>query len=115
MRARWRRCLRMFEPCADTGTVGIEGGSGPARRGRAVAALASGMAALSFGSSALGSPALTVTITSAPPARSTSAAGGNPAECRSPKSYTGLADGQHLFVVVATNTDRAGHTFTARD
>jgi hypothetical protein len=63
------------------------------------------MVALCFGSSALGSPALTVTITSAPPPRSTSAAatfafsanepatlacsldGGNPAECRSPKSY----------------------------
>lgn len=133
MRAGRRRCLRMFEPYADTGRVGIDGGDDLARRGRAVAALASCMVTLCFGSSALGSPALTVTITSAPPSRSTSADatfafsaneaatlacsldGGKPAECRSPKSYTGLADGQHFFVVVATNSDRAGHTFSARD
>src|SRR5262245_56849391 len=91
------------------------------------------MVALCVGSDALGSSALRVTITSAPPSRSTSASatfafsanepatltcsldGEKPAECRSPKSYTGLAAGQHVFVVVATNTSRAGQTFTARD
>jgi murein DD-endopeptidase MepM/ murein hydrolase activator NlpD len=82
---------------------------------------------------ALASAALTVRITSAPPSASPSPAatfgwvanetaqfacsldGARAAACSSPKTYSGLAEGVHLFLVTATNTDRAGRTYTARD
>ena len=37
------------------------------------------------------------------------------AACSSPKTYSGLAEGMHFFLVTATNTDRAGRVYTARD
>ena len=98
------------------------------------ALLAGGLIALTVGaSSVLGSGALTVTIASGPASVSTSADatfsfsanetatftcsldGERASACSSPKSYTGLAEGQHVFLVVATNSDRAGRTYTARD
>ena len=83
------------------------------------------------GAGALGSSALTVTITSGPPSTSSSRSatftfranetavftcaldGATPLPCTSPATYSGLADGVHTFTVVATNADRAGtHTAT---
>ena len=84
-------------------------------------------------SGALASPALSVRITSAPPATSTSSEAtfgwvatetaqftcsldaAQASACGSPKSYAGLGEGVHVFLVTATNTDRAGKTYTARD
>ena len=40
---------------------------------------------------------------------------GRAAACSSPKTYSGLGEGVHVFLVTATNTDRAGNTYTARD
>jgi murein DD-endopeptidase MepM/ murein hydrolase activator NlpD len=82
---------------------------------------------------AIASPALTVRITSAPPSTSASSEatfawtanetaqftcsldGARAAACSSPKSYAGLGEGLHDFVVTATNTSRTGVTYTARD
>ena len=81
---------------------------------------------------ALATPALTVTITSAPPGTATTSVAtfgwvanetakftcsldGTAAACSSPTTYSGLAEGVHFFIVTATNTDRAGTVFTARD
>ena len=82
---------------------------------------------------ALASPGLTVRITSAPPSTSASASatfewvanetaqftcsldGARAAACSSPKTYSALDEGLHAFLVTATNTDRAGNTYTARD
>lgn len=79
------------------------------------------------------SAALTVRITSAPPSMSVSPAATfgwlanetaqfacsldrvRAVACSSPKTYSGLAEGVHAFVVTAKNTDRAGRTYTARD
>jgi murein DD-endopeptidase MepM/ murein hydrolase activator NlpD len=35
--------------------------------------------------------------------------------CESPKSYSKLAEGAHLFLVTARNTDRPGNVYTAQD
>jgi murein DD-endopeptidase MepM/ murein hydrolase activator NlpD len=99
-----------------------------------VAALVGLCAMIATGASgALASSALAVRITSAPPATSSSPDarfewvanetakftcaldGARAVACTSPKSYSGLAEGAHAFVVTATNTDRAGRTYTARD
>ena len=82
---------------------------------------------------ALASAALTVRITSAPPSTSASAGatfgwvanetaqftcsldGAQAGACSSPKTYSGLGEGLHTFLVTATNKDRAGNTYTARD
>jgi hypothetical protein len=75
-------------------------------------------------------PALRVTITARPPATSTSSKaafefsanepatftcsldGARPSTCASPKDYTDLADGAHVFDVTVRNSDRAG-SYTA--
>jgi murein DD-endopeptidase MepM/ murein hydrolase activator NlpD len=82
---------------------------------------------------ALASPALSVSITSAPPSTAASASatfgwaanetaqftcsldGARATACSSPKTYSGLGEGLHVFLVTATNSDRAGNTYTARD
>src|SRR5437773_1665037 len=79
------------------------------------------------------SSALRVTITGAPSSTSNSSdarfvfAANEPATftcsldgarataCDSPKSYSKLAEGSHLFLVTARNTDRPGNVYTAQD
>jgi murein DD-endopeptidase MepM/ murein hydrolase activator NlpD len=94
------------------------------------AILAAALCLTATGSQA--SSALRVTIEQAPPATSGPAAatfvwranetaaftcsldGARATACTSPKTYEGLAEGPHVFLVAATNSDRAG-TYTARD
>ena len=104
-------------------------------RGKSARVVAAAVALLAVGwtTGAVASPALTVRITSAPPSASASASatfgwvanetaefscsldGARAAACSSPKTYSGLGEGLHVFLVTATNKDRAGNTYTARD
>ena len=97
-------------------------------RGLRIVAAAIVLLAVGGTTGALASAALTVRITSAPPSTSASAgatfgwvanetaavhllARRRPSgACSSPKTYSGLGEGLHTFLVTATNKDRAGNT-----
>jgi hypothetical protein len=101
--------------------------------GRRILAAAVVLLALAGANGALGSSNLSVRITSAPANPSSapdakfawvatetaqftcSLDGERAVSCSSPKTYSGLGEGVHVFLVIATNSDRAGRSYSARD
>ena len=131
-----RRPARLaFRPGRDGRTRTNHYGGHEMTRGKSARVVAAAVALLAVGwtTGALASPALTVRITSAPPSTSASASatfgwaanetaefscsldGARAARLQLAEDVLGPGRGLHVFLVTATNKDRAGNTYTARD